>query len=263
MISRAYGVGGLALLLMLGTGAFLGTHHLRQKLSPPGVKLEPVPTWCSGNTNKGIPPFIANTNSVFLPPAVLGLTSAVVNLDWSVYDYLPRDTTYGTRAYRGPDTDYLQLGVVLMRSDRTSLHQPEYCLTGAGFQIAKSEVMTVRVDRPYPYDLPVNRLMLRGKLPDGQSDRRIDVSAVFFYWFVSDDEITTSHAARMWAMARDMWDTGILKRWAYVRCFALCLPGDEERLSQQMLKFISASVPEFQLVTGPPLSATNRPVATP
>jgi len=52
-----------------------------------------------------------------------------------VVDTLPRDTSFGQRRYRSPDGAVTQVNVVLMGSDRTSMHKPQFCLEGAGWQI--------------------------------------------------------------------------------------------------------------------------------
>jgi hypothetical protein len=58
----------------------------------------------------------------------------------------------------------------------------------------------------------------------------------------------------MWWMARDLFRTGILQRWASISYFAACAPGQEEATFKRIKQLIAASVPEFQLVpraTGP------------
>jgi hypothetical protein len=67
---------------------------------------------------------------------------------------------------------------------------------------------------------------------------------------VADQELTADHLQRMWWMARDLIRTGILQRWAYVSCFSVCVPGQEEATYQRMKEFIVAAVPEFQLTNG-------------
>jgi hypothetical protein len=41
--------------------------------------------------------------------------------------------------------------------------------------------------------------------------------------------------------------TGVLQRWAYVTCFSVCQPGQEEATFNRMKEFLAAAVPEFQL----------------
>jgi hypothetical protein len=74
---------------------------------------------------------------------------------------------------------------------------------------------------------------------------------VFLYWFVADNALTEYHWERMWWMARDLIRTGVLQRWAYVTVFSPCYPGGEDAAFERMKRFISASVPEFQLAAGP------------
>ncbi|MFL6112328.1 MAG: hypothetical protein ACJ786_13375 [Catenulispora sp.] len=49
----------------------------------------------------------------------------------------------------------------------------------------------------------------------------------------------------------DMLRTGVLKRWAYVSCFGICLPGQEESAYGRLKALITASVPQFQSVSSP------------
>ena len=58
---------------------------------------------------------------------------------------------------------------------------------------------------------------------------------------------STLGVQRMWWMAREMFRTGVLQRWAYISCFAICPPGREDATFERMTKFIAASVPEFQM----------------
>jgi len=61
---------------------------------------------------------------------------------------------------------------------------------------------------------------------------------------------------RMWSMAKHLLKTGVLQRWAYVSCFAVCPPGSEEATFERMRQFIAASVPEFQLTPKPEAAVT-------
>jgi hypothetical protein len=55
----------------------------------------------------------------------------------------------------------------------------------------------------------------------------------------------------MWWMAKNLLQTGELQRWAYVSCFSVCLPGQEDATFERMKKFLAASVPEFQTTPKP------------
>jgi hypothetical protein len=139
-----------------------------------------------------------------------------------------------------------------MGSDRTSLHKPQFCVEGAGWHIDKSASRqeAVPVERPFRYNLPVMKLLATKQIEyEGQVQT---FRGIYVYWFVADDAYTAQHWQRMWWMARELFHTGVLQRWAYVPCWAICLPGQEEATFERMKKFIADSVPEFQLTPKPP-----------
>jgi hypothetical protein len=136
-----------------------------------------------------------------------------------------------------------------MGTDRTSLHKPQFCLEGAGWHIDETKTLETKVpiERPFSYDLPLVRLIAsRQEVIDGKPQT---IKGIYVYWFVADDALsaTASGFQRMWLMAGKLLSTGVLQRWAYVSCFSVCNPGQEEDTFERMKKFIAASVPEFQL----------------
>jgi hypothetical protein len=233
---------GLALTMMTGSGVFLVRLKTTQKLGRPGVKLE-------------------------LPGQPAGFTSeplAVTDIEIAT---LPRDTTFGRRLYsqvQNGQTNQIMLGIVLMGADRTSLHTPQICLAGLGWRIDKTELITVPIDRPHPYALPVMKLTASKELtsPDGRrltlpDGRTATWSGVYMYWFVAENSLTANHWERMWRMSKNLLLTGTLQRWAYVNCFATCAPGQEDTTAARMQQLIADAVPEFQLATGPVRTAAR------
>jgi hypothetical protein len=239
----------LVVALALIGGAALGMQRLKthQKLGAPGVNTAAIP----GSARLNIP----------LPEKVLDYDSVIVPTDKGVLSGLPSDTSFGQRYYTdGTRNDGIQMNVVLMGTDRTSIHKPQFCLTGSGWNIdgAESSLDTIRIGRPYPYDLPVMKLSTTGGMKkDGET---VKVRGIFVYWFVADHDLTASHETRMWNSATHLLRTGELERWAYVFCFARCFPGEEAATYSRLKKFINAAAPEFQLATGP--RATTGPVAS-
>src|SRR6266404_6911099 len=148
------------------------------------------------------------------------------------------------------------MNAVLMGTDRTSIHQPQYCLTGNGWQIDQTEMESIPVSQPRGYDLPVNKLTLSRtwRLPNGSEQRG---SAVFVYWFVAENRLTAQHGQRMFDMGLEMLRTGVLQRWAYVLCYSECLPGGEEITYNRMKELIAAAVPQLQLTTGQPAALAS------
>ena len=226
----------IALVMMGSTAAFLVWLKAHQKLGAPGVKTVAI---------GGGPGF-----RVELPGRVLNYSSTNVPVQKIVTDVLPKDTSYGQRLYWAPDDFQILLNVVLMGSDRTSHHKPEFCLRGAGWQIDESDEQTVPMTRPHAYALPVIRkLVTQPVLFHGQPTT---LRGVYVYWFVADKAISAdaSGLQRMWRMTQSLLTTGILQRWAYITCFAVCLPGQEEATFERMKQFMAAAVPEFQLAHG-------------
>ena len=229
----------LGLLLIGGSAAVLLKFKAQQKLGAPGVKTRPL----------------ANSRNleVVLPETVLDYTSVWLEQTAMVTNTLPSDTSFGSRRYTAPDKFWTQVTVVLMGSDRTSLHKPQFCLTGAGWAIDSNATReeTVRVEQPQPYDLPVVKYVASRQVQ--QEGRTVEWRGIYVYWFVAEDAIsaTESGLERMWAMAHTLVTTGVLQRWAYISYFAVCPPGQETATYERLKKLIAASVPEFQLTPKP------------
>jgi len=250
----------VALGLIGGSAWALSRVKTWQKLGPPGVRVVPesIPGIESlpNGTNRF---FVAGTNSVSLPPRVLEFNSQVRPVDKVVYDWLPKDTTYGQRTYEAPDGFQVLNQVVLMGTDRTSMHQPQACLPGQGWHIESTEQFTLEMDRPRPYRLPVNQLILSPtwQRPGGKAEPR---RGMFLYWYVTADDLTADARTGMWSLARHFLRTGELQRWAYVIYFTVCAPGQEQQSLERMRRLIRASVPEFQLFPPTVGSAPPGPV---
>ncbi|MBI3417291.1 MAG: exosortase-associated EpsI family protein [Verrucomicrobia bacterium] len=239
----------VAFALIGGCAGFLQRIAKMQSLGKPGVKLVAVPSLDEDGK-------VVQTNSVFVPENVLDYQSQTFPVSTEELHYLPRDTVYGKRRYYETNRAAMQLNIVLMGADRTSIHKPQYCLVGQGWHIDRTEMDRIPMARPHAYDLPVMKLTTSKKLsiPD-QPGRLVDARALYVYWFVADGEITATHGERMWWMARDMVRSGVLQRWAYASVLAICEPGQEDATYEQMKRFIIAAVPEFQLAAGPKKSS--------
>jgi hypothetical protein len=227
----------LTLLLIVGAGAVLSQLQGEQKLGNPGVKTARLPD--------------SKNLEVLLPENIIDYTSEKVPIDQMVFDYLPADTSYGQRKYTAADGFGVLVNVVLMGTDRTSIHKPQICLHGQGWQLDPTPPPTkIEMDRPYRYELPVIKLTAtRETLASGQSVR---MRGLYVYWYVADGALSADPTGfeRMWMMGRDLIHKGTLQRWAYISYFAMCAPGDEEATFERMKTLIKASVPEFQLTAG-------------
>lgn len=220
----------VALAMIGGTAYLLGQLRTHQRLGIPGVKTQPIPG--------------SHRLAVVLPEKVLNYDSENVETDEITLKTLPQDTSFGHRIYKAPDGFGINLSVVLMGNDRTSLHKPQFCLQGAGLQIdhRRSLETHVAVDRPIRYSLPVVKLEA-SKVTENNEMLR----AVYVYWYVADNAMSASISGfeRMWWLARTFLTTGVLQRWAYVSCTATCAPGQEDAAFERVKQFIAAAAPEF------------------
>lgn len=234
---------GVALALIAATAQFLRNYQGRHRLSDPGVRISRAPMLDDqGN--------IARTNSIALPIELPGWSSSNITITATEASYLPPDTLFGRKLYASADKSvHAQLNVVLMGTDRSSIHRPEACLPGQGLIITHNVETNVLIQAPHAYRLPVRRCDTTLQYEkDGQA---IVVKGVFLYWFVTDEVLTANHSERMWSMAKSLLFQGVLQRWAYVAVYAPCMPGEEEVTFQHLSELLAASVPQFQTTAGP------------
>ncbi len=234
----------VVLALLAGTAATLLRISAAQRLGQPGVKVVSEPTYVEGGQ-------VVRTQSVSLPIRLANYSSDAVPITPLEESWLPKDTLFGRRLYHTPDGFTNLISVVLMGTDRTSIHKPQFCLDGQGWHIEKSETVSIPIPKPYPYELRAMKLTASRPVLDSHGGRAL-ARGIYVYWFVADRQLTPHHGERMWWMARDLIRTGVLQRWAYVAYFTVCAPGQEGIYFSRMKDLIAASVPEFQLAAGPP-----------
>jgi hypothetical protein len=245
-------VAALCLALIAAAAAVLHQRaSLGHRLGKPGLQIADVPL--PGEDGKPV-----TSQSIAFPQTVGEFDSTLHAITKMEIDWLPRDTTFGRRLYKSPDGFEAQVTGVLMGTDRTSIHKPEFCLPSQGFHIVRSSPRSILIDRPHRYALPVMRLdaLREGRLANGQTSR---IGAVYVYWFVSENRLSNDHLQRMGWLALDLIRTGELQRWAYIGCLALCHPGQEDAAYQRLERLIQGMVPEFQSTAGPALSTLPAP----
>ncbi|MBI3878844.1 MAG: exosortase-associated EpsI family protein [Verrucomicrobia bacterium] len=233
----------VAVLLMAACAGALVRMKASQRLGAPGVKVAALPG--------------TNVVKVLLPERVLNYESRELEVSDGERNVLPADTSYGKRVYSTADGFQVQVSVVLMGTDRTSIHKPEFCLAGNGLTIDTRETTVVPLTRPHAYDLPVRKFTCTriGRSADG---REVKMRALYVYWFVAGDALSANDWERMPLSAWELLRTGTLQRWAYVSFFAWTPPGREDEAFARIQQLIAASVPEFQTTAGP-----ARPAAGP
>ena len=123
MKNQKWLIGLIVLVLMAGTAGALVWLKGNQRLGKPGIIATPIP----GSTMMKID----------FPERVLDFTSTNVPESQIELGYFPKDTSYVRRIYQAPDGFGVSAIIILMGADRTSIHRPEYCLLGQGWNIEK------------------------------------------------------------------------------------------------------------------------------
>lgn len=233
----------VGLALIAGTATLLARMQAMQRLGTPGVRL--VAKEIFGEKGQ-----VVGTNTIDLPERVLDYQVKDMPMDDVTLNWLPRDTTLGGRLYTMADGFGIQVNAVVMGTDRTSIHKPEYCFAGQAIDVLKKEPASVQIEKPHRYELPVMKWTCakQVKLADGT---KASVPALFVYWFVADGQLTADHNERMRWMARDLIIQRTLQRWGYISCFTVFPPGQEEVAWARIQSFLAAAVPQFQTTTGP------------
>jgi hypothetical protein len=218
--------------LMAGTAVLLTRLKASQKLGQPGIKATPIPGSVMMQIN--------------LPERVLDFASTNVPEPELVLSYLPKDTSYAERFYEAPDGFGVTGTIILMGADRTSIHRPEYCFQGQGWDVESKTEVKIPIAGAAPYELPVMKWVTR-KTVETADGQKQEIRGVYVFWFVADNELATGNVRLQCDLMRDLLLEGILQRWAYISYFTACAPGQEEDTFARMTKLIAASVPDFQL----------------
>ena len=226
----------VTLVLIAATAGALTWLKSKQRLGAPGLKTMTV--------------LGSATLHIELPANVLGFTSSNLPEAQVVLDYLPKDTSYAQRHYADTNGAWVMANVILMGADRTSIHRPDYCLPGQGWQIRDKIEVKLNIAGPHPYELPVMKWIVSNNYsaPDGSQQ---NVSGLYVFWFVTENQTTDNFPAMLKSMLLHQLTSGVLQRWAYVSYFTVCLPGQEEATFARVKQLIAASVPEFQLPPAP------------
>ena len=222
----------VAVVLMAGTAAALAWMRANQRLGTPGIKAAPIP----GQVQMKID----------LPERVLDFTSTNIPEPAVAIGYFPSDTSYAERVYFDPDGLRIQSTAILMGADRSSIHRPEYCLPGQGWNIDKKEIVTIPITDSPPYQFQVARWNLSTSIqqPDGS---KATAFAIYVYWYVTKNDETPDHNKMLEHLTLNLFRTGELQRWAYISYFSVCGRGQQDAAFGEVKRLIMAQVPQFQL----------------
>ena len=143
-----------------------------------------------------------------------GYTSEPVEVSEAERHVLPDDTGFDKRRYEDGDGNWFQVSLVIGGKSKSSIHRPELCLPGQGFQM-----MSPRTVESAGVEWHLVTLA-RGAVP----------ACGFAYTFFNQDGYrTSSHLKRIF---RDVWDRSIrgrIDRWVMVTVYSS--DADEARLA--------------------------------
>lgn len=224
----------LAVLILIGvTAGLISSLRSRQTLGQPGLPIAKVAL----HDEEGA---VARPESIQFPKSIPGFTFTNSPVSKTELDYLPRDTTFGRGQYTSEDGSWsAAVSAVLMGTDRTSIHRPEYCLQGVGWEVGQPRVQQIHM--PDGSTLDVQRIDTLGKQTVG--GRQMEVAGVYVFWFVADGQRTASHWKRQSAIIRDLLTKNSLPRWAYVSFLTTCLPGQEDDMFEKVSGLIAKCEP--------------------
>jgi hypothetical protein len=222
----------VTLVLIAGTAGALTWLKAHQRLGAPGLLAAPIP----GSVMMRLQ----------LPERVLDFTSTNMPEAQVVLDYLPKDTSYASRHYTAADGAWAMANVILMGADRTSIHRPDYCLPGQGWQIRDKAEVKLNIPGATPYELPVMKWTVSNTFPAPGGGQQT-VSGLYVFWFVTQGQTTDDFPTMLKSMLFNQLTHGVLQRWAYISYFTVCRPGQEDAAFTRMKQLITSSVPAFQL----------------
>jgi hypothetical protein len=209
------------LVAILGAGVLLTalTSDV-SKVSEPGVKL------VNGQL------FLVDKVGDWTGGELQGLSEAEKNI-------LPPDTEGARRLFKGKDGHELFCSIVLAGREVTSIHRPELCLPGQGWNIQNEYVQGVPVATAPAGRLEVMRINATRSfpLPEGGTSQ---YRAVFVYWFVGKNRTTAYHWQRILWTSLDRVFHNTNHRWAYILITAPN-PGDEKS-SEETMKILNGFV---------------------
>ncbi len=161
---------------------------------------------------------------------------------------LPDDTAFARAEYRSPQGDTINCQIVLSGGQRRSIHRPEVCLPGQGWNVRTGTAVPITMEDGSTLDVMKLDLTRPITLNDGTT---ANLRSVFLYWFVGKDTTTPYHWQRILETSYDRVMRNVNHRWAYV-VVSTPITGDfsprgrdEEQTVSVLKEFIREAAPKF------------------
>lgn len=180
-----------------------------------------------------------------LPEVIPGYYSVAVEKSEGEKKWLPDTTGFTKRLYypNGSDKEKflpISLSLIVSGGDERSLHRPEVCMDGQGWQITTKQVRSMELNGE---KLEVMDLSLKR-----ESNGKVIEAHYYFFWVGKD--ISTPHYRDM--KLRSLWDNftkNLNHRWAYPAVMVYVNPFDEEQRHELNWKkaehFLQHALPVF------------------
>lgn len=187
--------------------------------------------------------------SMDLPDQVLGLRGTEQEISEAELKILPKDTEFAKKVYSDETGNSISCQIVLSGGDRRSIHRPEACLPGQGWNMLSNEPVTI--DLESGNQLTVQKLRLSREVQVAQGQTRT-LPMLFLYWYVGSNKTTHDQMSRILYSNLDLLMNNRVHRWAYVIVSAPVLQGftsdglNETNTLERLKDFIRESVPQFQ-----------------
>lgn len=136
---------------------------------------------------------------------------------------LPEDTEFAKAKYYTPTLDLnrrdvAHCSIVLSGAERKSIHRPEVCLQGQGWNLMESRI--IQVELGDGKRLRVKDLYIEKPITMSDGTKR-QLRGHYLYWFVGTDVTTPSNSERIWLTLWDNVARNINHRWAYPSLMAI------------------------------------------
>lgn len=163
---------------------------------------------------------------------------------------LPDDTEFARAEYKSPRGDMINCQIVLSGGQRRSIHRPEICLPGQGWNVRGGNAIPIEMPDGSTLDVMKLDLSRPISMKDGQT---INLRTVFLYWFVGKNTTTPYHWQRILQTSYDRVAHNLNHRWAYVVVSSPITADfspqglNEEQTVEELKQFVRKAAPQFMV----------------
>lgn len=181
-----------------------------------------------------------------LPLLVGGYSGQKMEVTQAEKTILPMDTEFERCIYTTFSGMEINCQIVLSGGERRSIHRPEICLPGQGWDIKSGEA--VELDLGEGRSIDAMQLILSRPVKIAEDDTR-QMESIFMYWFIGSDKTTAHHYERILLSSMDRVLHGLNHRWAYIvvsaNVPASIVPGraDREEVAAELERFVAEIAP--------------------